>query len=185
MPSQNSKPPKPRLSQALQQLGHLFQQGALTILEWQIQQREAEKREVAHAQFLWGGVLLCLIVHSVLGLMVSVLSGVGAIAVGVLIIGSSFYCTLISVYQNIFPDGFICYEFWMFLTTPLCGLVAALEAVMKRWIFSTRWAEWMINLCLDGVSTFCFLMLLGLNSLGLGTGYWLGTQLVTLIATRF
>lgn len=176
MASQNPQPPKSGLGQSL---SRLLKQGARALHESHERYEAEQRRAIANAKFPLFQVVRLLCLHIFLSLIPTALQGTWATVAWIAIIGTSLYCTLLAVdpYENHFalPD-FTCSLRWAGISLPWALTAEKLNLVMKRWILGGVQHECLRDFLMEGVPTFCFMALLGLGSLGLWAGYWVGMQ---------
>lgn len=174
MSSQDPQPPKSGLGQSL---GRLIKQGARTMHEWHEQSEAEQRRAIAKAKFPLFQVVRLLCLHVFLGLIPAALQGTWATVAWIAIIGTSLYCTLLAVNPyDLAPPDFACSLVWSGISLPWALTAEKLNLVMKRWVLGGVQHECLRDFLMEGVPTFCFIALLGLGSLGLWAGYWVGMQ---------
>ncbi len=183
MSSPNPQPPKSGLGQSLR---HLFKDGARAVHEWHEQAEAERKRAIANAKFPLFQVMRLFGLNVCLGILPTLTQGTWATVAWIAIIGISVYCILLAFdpYEYYLAEPNLISSIILFglsiilvgLSRPWALTAEKLNLVLHRWILGTVRHECLREFLVEGIPTFCFIALVGLNGAGLWVGHWVGTQ---------
>ncbi|MBD2680886.1 MULTISPECIES: hypothetical protein [Nostoc] len=135
------------------------------------QQREKEKRHVAHAKFPCLELMQLFGIHLVIGCLLSLnISNWSILGWGIAILISLTF-TIFAFDDLMFTYNY-CFAVMMdVLASPWTRAAKQLKDVFSRWIFNSNKADWLIDLLQAFVPLVSFLLVLMVDALGFGIGY--------------